>query len=286
MSPALTVQGEPLSSCSSPATVRGSSLQDRMLAGSAFVLLVCYLVPLAGVVALSVLAPAPGLGNYWALFQNSTVRVVVGNTLWINSLTVSITLLLAYVTAYGLVQARPAARRWMLACVLLPLWISVLVRNYAWIALLSPGGIANGLLLRWGWVDHPLSLARNAFGVVLGMVHYMLPYAIMPIYAQMVRIEGNAASGAVAGRQSSASLRSRLPAAIPSRIGRRRVYDVDHVARLLFDTGHTGRWQDRHGGGIHLRAGHGNAALGHRHNAEHVAAAGDRRADMAVQSSA
>lgn len=190
MSPALTVQRGPSSSYFSPATVRGSSLQDRLLAGSALILLVCYLVPLSGVVALSFLAPTPGPGNYWALLQNPTVRAVVGNTLWISSLTVGITLLLAYVTAYGLVQAGPAARKWMLGCVLLPLWISVLVRNCAWIALLSPGGIANGVLLHWGWVDHPLSLVRNTFGVVLGMVHYMLPYAILPIYAQMVRIEG------------------------------------------------------------------------------------------------
>lgn len=190
MNPALTVLAGPMRSYFSPATLRGRSLQDRLLAGSALVLLVSYVAPLAGVVALSFLAPTPGLGNYWALLQNPTVRAVVGNTLWISSLTVGITLLLAYITAYGLAQARPEARKWMLACVLLPLWISVLVRNYAWIALLSPGGIANGVLLHWGWVDHPLSLVRNTFGVVLGMVHYMLPYAILPIYAQMVRIEG------------------------------------------------------------------------------------------------
>ncbi|MGM4929533.1 ABC transporter permease [Tardiphaga sp. 619_E2_N8_5] len=189
MTAALTVHSGPVRSSFLPAALRGQSLQDRMLAGSAAVLLVTYLVPLAGVVALSFLVPTPGLGNYWAVLQNPTVRAVVGNTLWISALTVSITLLLAYVTAYRLVQAGPATRKWMLACVLLPLWISVLVRNYAWIALLSPSGIASSVLLSWGWVDHPLSLVRNTFGVVLGMVHYMLPYAILPIYAQMVRIE-------------------------------------------------------------------------------------------------
>lgn len=189
MSPPLRLQGGLAHSRFSPAAAGGRSAQDRMLVGSALVLLASYLIPLTGVIGLSFLAPTPGIGNYWALLQNPTVRSVVGNTLWISSLTVGITLLLAYVTAYGLVQANPAARKLMLAGVLLPLWISVLVRNYAWIALLSPGGIANAILLHWGWLDRPLSLVRNTFGVVLGMVHYMLPYAILPIYTQMARIE-------------------------------------------------------------------------------------------------
>jgi len=190
MSPELTVKRGPPRACRPIALVHEWSVQDRMLAGSAFVLVACYLVPLAGVVGLSFLVPKPGAGNYVAVLLNPTVRSVVATTLWISCLTVSITVLLAYVTAYGLVQADPAARKLMLAGVLLPLWISVLVRNYAWIALLAPGGIANGILLHWGWLEHPLSLVRNTFGVVLGMVHYMLPYAILPIYAQMAQIEG------------------------------------------------------------------------------------------------
>ncbi|MCP1845809.1 putative spermidine/putrescine transport system permease protein [Bradyrhizobium sp. USDA 4524] len=190
MSSALTVLKGLPRPCLPVASVRDRSIQDWMLVGSACVLVVSYLVPLAWVVGLSLLVPKPGFGNYLAVLANPTVRSVVGNTLWISCLTVGITLLLAYVTAYGLVQASPAARRLMLTSVLLPLWISVLVRNYAWIALLAPGGIANNILLHWGWLHHPLSMVRNTFGVVLGMVHYMLPYAILPIYAQMAQIEG------------------------------------------------------------------------------------------------
>ncbi|NEU98340.1 ABC transporter permease [Bradyrhizobium uaiense] len=171
------------------APVRGLSVQDGLVIGSVLVLIACYLLPLGAVVALSFLVPVPGIGNYWSIFQNATVHAVVGKTLWISSLTVGLTLLLGYITAYALVQAGPVARKLMLAGVLLPLWISVLVRNYAWIALLSPGGIVNSILIRWGWLDQPVSLVRNSFGVVLGMVHYMLPYAILPIYAQMARID-------------------------------------------------------------------------------------------------
>ncbi|MBR1221527.1 ABC transporter permease [Bradyrhizobium sp. U87765 SZCCT0131] len=189
MTSTLALQGEAARGDIQDVLVRRRSAQDVLLTAAVLALVLCYLLPLSGVVALSFLKPVPGIGNYGALLQNQTVRSVVGNTLWISALTVSITLILAYVTAYGLVQAGPFARKLMLACVLLPLWISVLVRNYAWIALLSPGGIANSILLGWGWLDHPLSLVRNTFGVVLGMVHYMLPYAILPIYAQMTRID-------------------------------------------------------------------------------------------------
>jgi putative spermidine/putrescine transport system permease protein len=163
--------------------------QDGLLWGTAALLAACYLLPLAGVVALSVLVPSPGLGNYVAVLSNPTVHTVVGNTLWISALTVSLTLLLAFTAATALLQATPARRRVILACVLLPLWISVLIRNYAWIAVLGPGGIVNTALLSLGVLDEPVSFVRNTAGVVIGMVHYMLPYAILPIYAQMTRID-------------------------------------------------------------------------------------------------
>ena len=77
----------------------------------------------------------------------------------------------------------------MLFCVLLPFWLSVLVRAFAWVMLLRREGAVNSTLLALGVIDSPLTLVRNEFGVIVGMIHYMLPYAILPLYAAMDRID-------------------------------------------------------------------------------------------------
>ena len=77
----------------------------------------------------------------------------------------------------------------MLFCVLLTFWLSVLVRAFAWAMILRPEGPINAALLGLGLVNQPLALVRNETGVVIGMVHYMLPYAVLPLYANMQGID-------------------------------------------------------------------------------------------------
>jgi putative spermidine/putrescine transport system permease protein len=88
-----------------------------------------------------------------------------------------------------MVQASMAWLRWLMFFVLLPLWISVLVRAFSWITLLRSNGLVNEALLAWGVIDSPLSLMRNEFGVSVGMIHYMLPFAVLPLYANMRTID-------------------------------------------------------------------------------------------------
>ena len=85
---------------------------------------------------------------------------------------------------------------------LLPFWTSLLVRTYAWLALHGRNGVINRLLLEWGVISEPLRLLYNFGGVLVGMVHVLLPYMIFPIYAAMVRIDRDlllAAEGLGAG---------------------------------------------------------------------------------------
>jgi putative spermidine/putrescine transport system permease protein len=80
--------------------------------------------------------------------------------------------------------------------VLLPFWISILVRSFAWIALLGPQGPLNSALMAWGLVDDPVTLVRNETGVLIGMVHVMVPYAVLTLYANMRGIDGGLVSAA------------------------------------------------------------------------------------------
>jgi putative spermidine/putrescine transport system permease protein len=73
--------------------------------------------------------------------------------------------------------------------VLFPFWISVLVRTFAWMMLLERNGPINRLLMSTGLTDAPLALLFNNVGVLVGMIHILLPYMILPLYGAMIRID-------------------------------------------------------------------------------------------------
>ena len=152
-------------------------------------LVVLYFVPLADVLVTSVTDPKPGLANYSLLFTSPSVQKTLLTTLRIAGITTLFALLLGYLVAYAMRAAVSRRQRLMLFCVLLPFWISVLVRSFAWIALLGTQGPLNQALLGLGLIDEPLSLVRNETGVLIGMIHIMLPYAILTLYANMRGID-------------------------------------------------------------------------------------------------
>lgn len=152
-------------------------------------LLLIYLVPLADVLLTSITDPRPGLGNYAMLFTSSSVQRALLTTLRIAAITTATALLLGYLVAYAMRAASSRTQRFMLFCVLLPFWISVLVRSFAWLTLLRGSGPINNALMAIGLIDEPLALVRNETGVLIGMVHVMLPYAILTLYANMRGID-------------------------------------------------------------------------------------------------
>lgn len=148
-----------------------------------------YTYPLLRVLWVSITEPAPGFANYALLWTSPTVRAVWTTTARIGVVTSVVTLLAGYVVAYAMVHVRDGPQRWMLFCVLLTFWLSVLVRAFAWVMLLRRDGVVNSALLGLGLAERPLALVHNEVGVVVGMVHYMLPYAILPLYANMQGID-------------------------------------------------------------------------------------------------
>ncbi|MCB4821006.1 ABC transporter permease [Roseicella aerolata] len=156
----------------------------------AFLLMtVLYVAPILQVLAISVTEPVPGFGNYERLFTNAGVQRVIGTTLRICLITTAVALLLGYVLSYVITLATPRAQRWWLLAVLVPLWISVLVRAFAWVTLLRRQGLVNEGLQAVGLIEEPLRLVWNEFGIVIGMVHYMVPYAVLPMLAAMREID-------------------------------------------------------------------------------------------------
>jgi putative spermidine/putrescine transport system permease protein len=184
-------------------------------------LVLLYFVPLGNVLLTSVTDPEPGLGNYGLLFTSASVQRSLLTTLRIAAITTVFALLLGYVVAYAMRAATTRTQRLMLVLVLLPFWISVLVRSFAWIALLGTQGPVNSALVAWGLVDEPVSLVRNETGVLIGMIHVMVPYAVLTLYANMRGID----AGLVAAARSLGASRFQafrmvfLPLTAPGLIG-------------------------------------------------------------------
>jgi putative spermidine/putrescine transport system permease protein len=176
-----------------------------------------YLFPLVEILRISLVEPKPGLGNYVQLLTSAPLRHVFATTFRISATTTLIALMLGYLVAYVLVHGSTRQGKLMLVLVLLPFWISTLVRAFAWIVLLRGQGLINSLLVSLGLTSQPLDLMYNDVGVVIGMVHYMVPLAILTIYAQMRGIDGRlvrAARGLGAG-PLEAFLRIFFPLTIP-----------------------------------------------------------------------
>ena len=191
-----------------------------LLAAPLFLLALFYLYPLSKVLWLSVTVPTPGFGNFAKLYTSDAIRRIIGTTARISLITTVISLLLGYVVAYAVLHVKSRHGEMLLFFVLLCSWLSVLIRAFAWLTLLQNRGLVNTLLLEWGLIDAPLTLVRNEFGVVLGMVHYMVPYAALPLYANMKGIDPRLVPAArgLGATPLEAFLKVYLPMSLPGLI--------------------------------------------------------------------
>jgi putative spermidine/putrescine transport system permease protein len=146
-------------------------------------------VPVLRVLALGFTDPKPGFQNYALLGSSETLLRIIGTTALMSVATTAITVVLAYVIAYAMVHIGRRELKWMFFFILLAFWLSILVRTFAWIIILRSEGPINQVLLWLGIVKQPIQLVRNTFGVVLGMVHVMLPLAILPLYSALGGID-------------------------------------------------------------------------------------------------
>lgn len=106
-------------------------------------------------------------------------------TLWISGAVTLICLLLGFPLAYLLATLPTSTSNLLMIFVLLPFWTSLLVRTAAWIVLLQSGGLVNSGLMSLGLISQPLELVFNRFGVLVAMVHILLPFMVLPLYSVM-----------------------------------------------------------------------------------------------------
>jgi putrescine transport system permease protein len=98
-------------------------------------------------------------------------------------------LLLGFPMAFGIARARREVRGFLLLLVMLPFWISFLLRVYAWMGLMGNYGVINNLLVWLGVVGEPLPLLYTDFAVFIGLTYSYLPFMILPLYATLERLD-------------------------------------------------------------------------------------------------
>jgi ABC-type spermidine/putrescine transport system permease subunit I len=132
---------------------------------------------------------ADGGAHYHAVLKSRLLLRITENTIIISLTTTVVAVLLGFLLAAALWRARPAMRAVLLAFILLPFWTAVLIKNFAWATLLQDNGLINSALQALGLTDAPVTLLHNRLAVIIGMVHYVLPYAVVPIYTALRGID-------------------------------------------------------------------------------------------------
>ncbi|KQP14244.1 hypothetical protein ASF43_15590 [Pseudorhodoferax sp. Leaf267] len=129
------------------------------------------------------------LDHFAELFRVPAYLQVLGSTFRTALITAVFCVLLGYPLAYWLRGLPPRWQMVALAAVVVPFWVSILVRTYAWIVVLGNAGIVNRTLQALGWADEPVAFLYNQLGVVIGTVNVLLPFLVLPLFAAMLKID-------------------------------------------------------------------------------------------------
>lgn len=125
------------------------------------------------------------LANYIRIFQESIYWDTFALTFKISFLVTILSIVMGFPIAYAASRLQGFWANLILICVILPFWTSVLVRAYAWLVLLQRRGLVNQTLMDLGIIDQPLTLMHNTTGTVIGTLHVMLPFMVLPLYSVM-----------------------------------------------------------------------------------------------------
>jgi putative spermidine/putrescine transport system permease protein len=146
-------------------------------------------LPIALMLSWSVAAPPDVLAHYAQVFERAVYLKVLGNTFRIALIATAVCVVLGYPLVYWMRTLSPGRQLIAIALVVLPFWVSILVRTYAWIVILGNDGLVNRVLQALGLIGGPVSFLYNQFGVVLGTVNVLLPFLVLPLFAAMLRLD-------------------------------------------------------------------------------------------------
>ena len=177
-------------------------LSDRVTGGVLLLpgvvwLVILFLLPLGimAVISLGAVDPSghvslaqPSFDNYGQAFRPEYFPAFVRSLYYAGAATV-LSLAIGYPVAYWISRHGGRRKILLLILVMLPFWTSWLIRTYAWMIILRDNGIVNSLLVGAGVIDEPIPILNSDFAVILGMTYGFLPYAILPLFVSIDRLD-------------------------------------------------------------------------------------------------
>lgn len=153
--------------------------------------LVILVIPVGWLFAVSFVGADGGfsLENYQRMIARKSYFRIFRTTFEVSVLTTILCILIGYPLAYFMSQLPSRLANLCMITVLLPFWTSLLVRTYAWLVLLQKRGLVNDWAISLGLWDEPIKMVHNLNGTLIGMVHIMLPFLILPVYGAMRAID-------------------------------------------------------------------------------------------------
>lgn len=127
--------------------------------------------------------------NFSFLLTDKLYAITYYRSVLMAATTTALCLLFGFPMAYGIARANPAMRSLLLLLIVLPFWISFLLRVYAWMGLLNNYGVINNFLMWLGFIEQPIQFMYTDFAVLIGLTYTYLPFMILPLYATLERMD-------------------------------------------------------------------------------------------------
>jgi len=161
--------------------------------------------------------PAFQFASWKEFFSDSYYHYGIWQTIRLSAITTVICMVVGYVPAYYIAHTT-FRHKWLLMLLLiLPFWVSFVIRTLSWIHILGKEGAINALLLKLGIIDAPLKMLYTEGSVILGLLHFLLPYMIINVYVSLEGIDRNlvAAARTLGATSWQAFLQVTLPLSVP-----------------------------------------------------------------------
>lgn len=128
------------------------------------------------------------LENFGRVFNPLFLNIFV-RSLKLAALTTIISLLIGYPCAWAISRMKGHKQLVFLMLIIIPSWMNLLIKNYAWIVILRREGFINTLLKSLGLIQQPLNLLFNEGAVLVGLIHTFLPFMVLPVFASLERLD-------------------------------------------------------------------------------------------------
>lgn len=181
-------------------------------------LLITFMLPLVVLLSSSVYDDGFTLKHYVKIFTTASYLQIIWRSMEIALLSTGMTIIVSYPVSYYLTQVNSGARSLIMAMIIVPFWTNILVRCYSWIIILQKRGVVNTALTdQLAIFDHPLNLVYNLTGVLIGMIHFLIPPAILILYSvnRTIDLRLTQAARSLGATPSKAFMHVFLPISMP-----------------------------------------------------------------------